>query len=100
MVAVEISASELRRIERDSPSLLQLITQNCISHILPGNSQAECEAKVDIKRFRDEVFVIAETNHADYVRFDYAPTIRFFRDSDGRLESMVYPVKYWLYSKR
>ncbi len=99
MVAVEISTSELRRIEQRSPSALRLLKQLITHHQIDGDSLEDCLSKLDIQKLKDEVFEIAERKGANLVYFEENLTIAFVYDSHdkNRFTGISYPLGYTLY---
>ncbi len=99
MVAVEISASELRRIEQRSPFALQLLRRGIDDHQIGGASLEECLRKLDLRKMKDKVFEIAEREKANLVYFEESPTILFkYNPGDNKkFIGIIYPLIYTLY---
>ncbi|MBS3118527.1 hypothetical protein J4417_02480 [Candidatus Woesearchaeota archaeon] len=99
MVAIEISASELRRIKERSPSTLHLLKHRINHHQIDGDSLEECLAKLDMKKLKDRVFEIAERKGANLVYFDDSLTVSFVYDSHDKekFRGIMYPIGYTLY---
>lgn len=99
MVAVEISASELRRIEQRKYSALQLLKRGVYDNQIGGASLEECLRELDLRKMKDKVFEIAEREKENLVYFGESPTTLFRYDPDDNKKfiGIVYPLIYTLY---
>lgn len=99
MVAVEISTSELRRIEQRSPGALQLIHQSIDYHHIAGTSVEDCLSRLNNKELEEQAFEIAKKKGANVVYFERDLTTYFRYDPDDkrRLVGIDYPFGYSLY---